>query len=670
MAALPVFLAQSPALLARLASAPAGPARRSARPGARATPWDRGRPARLNTGGPSAHGGRDARDPRKGATPSIERGYRAPVCNRGPSEPGSGAKTAAASGHANSHALGHARSNAPQPPWDRGRPARPGPQARPTATAAPCLAKRTAEPTPGIAGVPPAPGRRPGQQRQPHHAWPNAPRSPPGIAGVPPAPGRRPGQQRQPRHARSHAPRSPPWDRGRPARPGRRPAMDNPPQARPTATAASCLVEPIAEPTPGIAGVPPAPAGGRQWTTRRRPTGLSKRSRRPSRPRRHLQLPGASPFLGSRASRPPWAAGPPDCPSGQGAPRAHADTSSFPERRLSWDRGRPARRGPQAHRFVQAVKAPLAPAPAPPACRSAAFPGIAGVPPAVGRRPTGLSKRSRRPSRPRRHLQLAGAPSLGSRASRRLWAKGPPVCPSGQGALRAHAGTSSLPERLSWDRGRPARLWAAGPPVCPSGQGAPRALSTPPACRSAFPGIAGVPPAVGRRPTGLPKRSRRTSRPRRHLQLAGAPFLGSRASRPPRPEAGNGQPAEGPPVFQRAERPRSRGLHPPIASKRETNRETNRVGGPGTVPVGRPGQCGAPVRGVSGPADQGGYRRRHVREERAGRWPASAMPDGVADRPDGATHVRVDGATRGGRSGDKGACEAPTRGGAAMRRKV
>ena len=46
-------------------------------------------------------------------------------------------------------------------PWDRGRPARTGPQARPTATAAPCPVERIAEPTPGIAGVPPAPAEGP-----------------------------------------------------------------------------------------------------------------------------------------------------------------------------------------------------------------------------------------------------------------------------------------------------------------------------------------------------------------------------------------------------------------------------------------------------------------------------------------------------------------------------
>ena len=105
--------------------------------------------------GPLARCGRDARDPRKGATPPVKRRYRAPVCSRGPSDPGSRAETAAASGQANSHAVGHARSNAPRSP-------------------------------PGIAGVPPAPAggrqwttrRRPGQQRQPPHARSNASRSP------------------------------------------------------------------------------------------------------------------------------------------------------------------------------------------------------------------------------------------------------------------------------------------------------------------------------------------------------------------------------------------------------------------------------------------------------------------------------------------------------------
>ena len=266
------------------------------------------------------------------------------------------------------------------------------PQARPTATAAPCPVERTAEPTPGIAGVPPAPAggrqwttrRRPGQQRQPRHARSNASRSPPsgrpgqpaagpansdsramrsthrGIPldrGRPPAPAggrrwttrRRPGQQRQPRHARSNASRSPPlgsrasrpprleagngqpaagpgnsdsramsgrthrgahpWDRGRPARPGRRPAMDNPPQARPTATAAPCPVERTAEPTPGIAGVPPAPAGGRQWTTRRRP---GQQRQPPPCPVERI----AEPTPGIAGVPPAPAGGPPVCPGG------------------------------------------------------------------------------------------------------------------------------------------------------------------------------------------------------------------------------------------------------------------------------------------------------------------------------------------------------------------
>ena len=93
----------------------------------------------------------------------------------------------------------------------------------------------------------------------------------------------------------------------------------------------------------------------------------------------------------------------------------------------------------------------------------------------------------------------------------------------------------------------------------------PGARASPGPERGHPPGVAGIPRGRGRPPPG------------------------SQASRPPRPEAGNGQPAEGPPVFQRAGRPRPRGLCPPIASKRETNR----AGGPGTVPVERPEQCGA-----------------------------------------------------------------------------
>ena len=44
--------------------------------------------------------------------------------------------------------------------------------------------------------------------------------------------------------------------------------------------------------------------------------------------------------------------------------------------------------------------------------------------------------------------------------------------------------------------------------------------------------------------------------------LLEALFPGARASRPPRPEAGNGRPAEGPPLSMRAGRPRSRGCRP------------------------------------------------------------------------------------------------------------
>ena len=90
------------------------------------------------------------------------------------------------------------------------------------------------------------------------------------------------------------------------------------------------------------------------------------------------------------------------------------------------ERGRPARNGPQAH----------------------GCPGSAGVPPAMGRRPTVV---------------------LGARASRPQWAADP---------------------RLSWERGRPARN---GPQT------------------HGYPGSAGVPPAMGRRPTVI---------------------LGARASRP------------------------------------------------------------------------------------------------------------------------------------------
>ena len=393
--------------------------------------------------------------------------------------------------------------------WDRGRPARlwaAGPPVCPGGQGAP----RARADASGL------PERLSWDRGRPARLWAAGPPVCPGGQGAPRA-----------RADTSSSPERLSWDRGRPARPGRRPAMDNPPQAHrfvqavkaplaPAPTPPACRsafpgiagvppacgpqahrfvqavrvhLAPVPAPPawrsafPGIAGVPPAPAGGRQWTTRRRPTGLSRRSGRPSRPRRHLQ-PAGAPFLGSRASRPPR----PE--AGNGQPAA-------------------------GHRFVQAVRVHLAPAPTPPACRSA-FPGIAGVPPAPAggrqwttrRRPTGLSRRSRRPSRPRRHLQLAGAPFLGSRASR------PPVGRRPTG-LSKRSGCTSRPCR---------HLQLAGAP---------------------FLGSRASRPQVGRRPTGLSRRSGRTSRPRRHLQPAGAPFLGSRASRPPRPEAGNGQPAAG-----------------------------------------------------------------------------------------------------------------------------
>ena len=212
----------------------------------------------------------------------------------------------------------------------------------------------------------------------------------------------------------------------------------------------------------------PPPAGGRQWTTRRRPTGVFKRARCP-----RSQGSGTGPcgcrVLGSRASRPHPAGG------------------------RRWT----TRRRPTG--CVQAGKMPALPG-----IRHRALwmprPGIAGVPPAPGRRPA-------MDDPPKAHR----------------------VCSSGQDARAPRDPTPGLVDAASWDRGRPARTRpeagngrpAEGPPVCSSGQDAR-------APRDPAPGL--VDAAYWDR--GRPARTR--------------------------PEAGDGRPAEGPPgVFKRARCPRS-----------------------------------------------------------------------------------------------------------------
>ena len=124
------------------------------------------------------------------------------------------------------------------------------------------------------------------------------------------------------------------------------------------------------------------------------------------------------------------------------------------ERRLPWDRGRPARMwavGPPVGPSGQDARAP----------RESA--GRSGCPWDRGRPartwaegpPVGSSGQEARA--PREGAGRSGRPA-------RRWAEGPPVGSSGQAARgpRKSAGRRGFP----WDRGRPARMWAAGPPVC------------------------------------------------------------------------------------------------------------------------------------------------------------------------------------------------------------
>ena len=139
--------------------------------------------------------------------------------------------------------------------------------------------------------------------------------------------------------------------------------------------------------------------------------------------------------------------------------------------------------------------------------------------PQVGRRPTGVFKRARCP---RSQESVDAERSFpGSRASRPQWAAGPPPpLSAGTRATRRGRcrppGSAGVPpasgpqaHRCSRARGRPARKWAAGPPPPPSaGTRATRRGR----CRP--PGSAGVPPAVGRRPTPTAKRRDACDAPR------------------------------------------------------------------------------------------------------------------------------------------------------------
>ena len=268
---------------------------------------------------------------------------------------------------------------------------------------------------PGTAGVPPATGRRPAMDNPPKaHRWVQAGKMPaipgktpmrrggslrargvPGTAGVPPATGRRPAMGNPPKaHRWVQAGKMPaipgktpmrrggalrarggPGSAGVPPATGRRPAMDDPPKAHRWVHAGKMPA--IPGKTPMRRGFScerggalrarasrPQPAAGRQWTTRRRPTGGFMRARCPRSQEKHPC--GAGGALRARGG--PWergrparnrpeagngrpAEGPPVGSSGQDArdPRkAPMRSGGACERGVSWERGRPARNRPQA----------------------------------------------------------------------------------------------------------------------------------------------------------------------------------------------------------------------------------------------------------------------------------------------------------------------------------
>ena len=186
-------------------------------PGARAPPWDRGRPARKWAEGPPVCSSRqDARAPRKGSacvivSPEATRPTRPPL---GPRDRGC-------------------------PPWERGRPARKwaeGPQvcvqagkmpalpgkAPPVSSSLPRrldprrppLGPRDRGRPPGSAGVPPASG--PKAHRCSSRQDARVPRKGTACVIVSPEATRR--ARSTPAPARPPGPRAPPWERGRPAR--------------------------------------------------------------------------------------------------------------------------------------------------------------------------------------------------------------------------------------------------------------------------------------------------------------------------------------------------------------------------------------------------------------------------------------------------------------------
>ena len=198
----------------------------------------------------------------------------------------------------------------------------------------------------------------------------------------------------------------------------------------------------------------PHPAGGRQWTTRRGPTGVPGSACVPP-------APGRRPAMDDRpkAHRCVQAGKMPALPG-----KAPPVSSYLPKRLDALDP-----RGPRSVPGTACV--PLGPRAScgPPACGPQwarhrwlflGSPATRRVPPAVGRRPTGvfLGARASRPHEGRRPTGVPGS-------------AGVPAC-----GPKAH--------RCSWERGRPARMWAEGPQV--------------------FLGARASRPHVGRRPTGVP----------------------------------------------------------------------------------------------------------------------------------------------------------------------